>query len=806
MTAARKISALPDCGPLAGVEHLPLVQGSSTVRATLDELPLSTAVVSALALKLNAAEKAAVSGVASLDASALIPAAQMRAFADRGYVLPSTTYNRWDLATYRGRRILFTIQTTTSSATTPFVTAANYLELGRLDVWSAYDYGYRADGTQATATANNAAITAAITAAYNSGGGVVTLPPGQGYINSTIALRQFVYLEGQGLAATYLRLADNSNCDMVKSVASPGAGTANASMCGVRNLKLDGNSSQQTSGTCHGIYFTTNPLTAAQTGTSGYNGEWFDMHHVIDNVQIHNVRGDGVHLAGRSAIQLSKVWVDHALGYGYYSTFDTHFTHCEADAAGLAGFYVNNASVRMAACKAYLCGQVDGVGAGFEFASNCQDSCLAACEAQNNAGPGFLLTGVSGANIHGVADSNSFASVNYAAVELSGSSNNTINVTSRQTMQGGVQVGHQSYALKLTGTCAASNIDMTHSGQVGTTIGAAIHPSSVALASNSVRMNGVSLTNTLAVLTDVALSAPTDGQLVAYDAATGKFKNSSAGSSAFTVGTFGDGSDGAATLDGTATVAWATLAGSVYTMSRDCFCTTLVVNAGVTLVPRGGRIFCSLNLTNNGTIGTVGNDGTATAGGATVTGFSGSVLTAGIVGGAGGITAVGTSGQNGGYGVGNGGAGGAGASTAGGAAGGGTGVGTSVYRTPQPALIGWGGGISLKGAGTGGGGGGDGTNRGGGGGGAGSPLIIFAKAFTNAGTLTARGGNGFTPLAGNCGGGGSAGGSQILIYTLTAWTNTGTTVTSAGTPGAGVGTGTAGATGSTGTVFAVTLA
>lgn len=49
MTAARKISALPHCGLLTGVEHLPLVQGGTTVRATLDELPLGTATQAALA-------------------------------------------------------------------------------------------------------------------------------------------------------------------------------------------------------------------------------------------------------------------------------------------------------------------------------------------------------------------------------------------------------------------------------------------------------------------------------------------------------------------------------------------------------------------------------------------------------------------------------------------------------------------------------------------------------------------------------------------------------------------------------------
>lgn len=47
--ATKKISALPACGPLAGTEKLPLVQGATTVSATLDELPVSTATAAAVA-------------------------------------------------------------------------------------------------------------------------------------------------------------------------------------------------------------------------------------------------------------------------------------------------------------------------------------------------------------------------------------------------------------------------------------------------------------------------------------------------------------------------------------------------------------------------------------------------------------------------------------------------------------------------------------------------------------------------------------------------------------------------------------
>jgi hypothetical protein len=69
--ATKKISALPACGPLSGTEKLPLVQGSTTVSATLDELPLSTAAraaVAALAVTV-ATDAELASAVAALNAA-----------------------------------------------------------------------------------------------------------------------------------------------------------------------------------------------------------------------------------------------------------------------------------------------------------------------------------------------------------------------------------------------------------------------------------------------------------------------------------------------------------------------------------------------------------------------------------------------------------------------------------------------------------------------------------------------------------------------------------------------------------------
>jgi hypothetical protein len=140
---------------------------------------------------------------------------------------------------------------------------------------------------------------------------------------------------------------------------------------------------------------------------------------------------------------------------------------------------------------------------------------------------------------------------------------------------------------------------------------------------------------------------------------------SSSAGSGFHAGIYGDGSDGAITLDGSTAVGFATLASSVYTLSRDVFATSLTINSGVTLKSNSYRVFATTSITNIGNINVDGNAGSATGtGGANV---SAGTLGAQVVGGAG-NTGAGTAGTSAGYGMNASAAGGTGSSAAGGVA------------------------------------------------------------------------------------------------------------------------------------------
>jgi hypothetical protein len=248
------------------------------------------------------------------------------------------------------------------------------------------------------------------------------------------------------------------------------------------------------------------------------------------------------------------------------------------------------------------------------------------------------------------------------------------------------------------------------------------------------------------------------------------------------------------TPDGTVTIS------SNTTMVRDMYFDNLTIDLGATLFTAGFRIFVRNNLIINGIIDRSGNDATGTA--ATAALVAGT-LAAGGAGGAGG-TAAGAAG--GGVTPALGGAGATGGATA--SAGGTAGTvavpaanlgGIEVLNDPDRArLTQTTTNVSILGGAGGGGGAGDGV-AGGAGGSGGGVIVLIARSITGTGTVIARGGNGFQPIAGNRGGGGGAGGGVIATISETDPTASSIVWNVSGGIGAsGSGTGGSGGNGSNG--------
>jgi len=267
---------------------------------------------------------------------------------------------------------------------------------------------------------------------------------------------------------------------------------------------------------------------------------------------------------------------------------------------------------------------------------------------------------------------------------------------------------------------------------------------------------------------------------------------------------FGDGSTGDVNLV------------ADYTMTEDAYCNNLIVNAGVTVITAGYRIFvknvCELygTIQNNG-----GNASGTTAGAGATTG----VLGGGSTGGAGQsglFSATGLAGTN----ITSNALGGRGASggSAGGTSGGAAGTmaitianegGPNCISTPPCCFLGKTCASSTTNKIYGGSGAGGGaisgiiiTGTSGAGGGGAGIIMLYARILYGTGTITANGGNGSDASSGNAGGGGGGGAGIVIVGSTVDLDTTGITIiVNGGTPGNGTGSGTAGSTGSTGKII-----
>jgi hypothetical protein len=361
--------------------------------------------------------------------------------------------------------------------------------------------------------------------------------------------------------------------------------------------------------------------------------------------------------------------------------------------------------------------------------------------------------------------------------------------------------GQQATALGTAASAAANNsVALGGSAVAGGTGSVAVGQGASASGTNSVAIGqGASASGSNQVVLG------TSGQTVVIPGSL-----SAPGAIAF-YGIFGSGSGGAVVLNGTTSYTGLTLSGSTYTMT-EVFLenppSSLTVNSGVTLNTAGLPLQVNGALVNNGSIVNNGSPASGSSPGplagnllyAAWAGASGTT-NAGAAAPAASSTAAGAGGNGG-------------ASPAKGAGGSGGTVasssGTVAWRNPYSVLTGvavLAGALVLLGGGAGGGSGsGDGANPGAAGGSGGGVVAVFARSIANNGVISAIGGPGATPIAGNCGGGGGGGGGIVITVTLVPLSGGGSVTVTAGTGGGATGTGSAGTAGSAGKAIQILAA
>lgn len=193
------------------------------------------------------------------------------------------------------------------------------------------DYSAQGDGV----TDDSAAITAAINAVNNAGGGVVYFPPGT-YVTGKQFLYSKVHLWGAGIEATIIQLKNGTNDDLLAGsingygggvMTNMSAGSDTGAVGGIYNwsvqdLTLDGNKSNQSSGTSYCIHqygfgFILHNVRVRNGYSGGILSDWNgggtsgadSMEAQVTNLKVHGCNGIGVEWGGPHDSQFVNVLI-----------------------------------------------------------------------------------------------------------------------------------------------------------------------------------------------------------------------------------------------------------------------------------------------------------------------------------------------------------------------------------------------------------------------------------------------------------------------------------------------------------------
>lgn len=270
----------------------------------------------------------------------------------------------------------------------------------------------------------------------NRGGGKIILPIGT-FLISSFKLADRIEIEGLGRYSVLKSIANNTELSIA------GLKTEKVIYTTLRNFSIDGNKSNQ-SNTIDGINI--NNLSATN-----------DAHHLIENMYIHDMSGNGINFSGQSRenrIINTHIETSNLSGLRMSAT-DNFIVNCTSNNNGLYGYDLDiSYSNKLNTCKAFA-----NTKSGFRFnkSNNIQCSNL---ESQENGEHGYELDSCNsfiGSSL--VSDCNSVSkAVAYDGFNIKNCKyTNVQGIVSNNMLQGN---GH-NYAVKLLGYNTQSSINLT---------------------------------------------------------------------------------------------------------------------------------------------------------------------------------------------------------------------------------------------------------------------------------------------------------------------------------------------------------
>lgn len=514
-------------------------------------------------------------------------------FTERGLVAASTSYAVGDLVTLLdGKRVVITTATTSSGGSfisAANYVLISWVPQVDIRSYGAVVDG-TTDDTIAIQNAINSFSTTGTSVVGT--GGIVYFPPGTTRISATLKVPSNVHLRGAGMAASSIQLLPNSNCHMIQTYVSTGSGNSNAFWSSIRDLRLDGRRFNQgvtftdatitagsttitspshtfangeylqgvgllpgttvvsgggthtavmsqaataaapqngaagsqeiyVGGPWHGIYHTTNPYNSIQSGDNQ-----FDPTHLFQNLWLYFIAGDGIKIEGRSDVRIRDCKVSFAAQNGFSFDFDTQMSGCLTERVEGNGLELpGHSSDTISNCKFY-----NSYGHGINVWGNASSGeiTLSNIDLQQNCLDGLHI------------DTRATVIAQSITVAQSGFNNNTGTVASGSAGAGvslaaatkciiDAAVQGCANGLRITGASSGNDVRVTSQSTVSGAVTVSSDTITLPGSGNRVIVNGVSLTGTVVELTDVALSSLSTGQVLVYNAATGKWNNGAPG-------------------------------------------------------------------------------------------------------------------------------------------------------------------------------------------------------------------------------------------------------------------------------------
>ncbi|MBY0020725.1 right-handed parallel beta-helix repeat-containing protein [Paenibacillus polymyxa] len=187
-------------------------------------------------------------------------------------------------------------------------------------------------------------------------GGIIHFPAGTYIIGDTIRIKSDIVIQGSSVDATIIKLMNATNKTMLDA-----SGSKNVT---IRNLTVDGNSLNQTSG--HGLWFHTasnfliEDVKVINCKNNGISC-WQDAKGIIDRCDVSYCGGSGIRTVfGASCLLIrntvcsycdeSGILLEHA-PYSLLDNCETH--HCTAQGENSNGFSIQTDNVTLRECKAH---------------------------------------------------------------------------------------------------------------------------------------------------------------------------------------------------------------------------------------------------------------------------------------------------------------------------------------------------------------------------------------------------------------------------------------------------------------------